>query len=53
MRYVAFKVGTTEWALPYQIVSPSSPTASWSLKPPPAASRQLRPTEGFPISIAV
>lgn len=52
-RYVAFKVGSTDWALPYQIVSPSSPIASWSLKPPPAASRQLRPTEGFPISIAV
>ena len=52
-RYLAFKVGAVDWALPYQIASPASPTVSWSLKPPPAASRALGAGEGIPINIAV
>lgn len=52
-RYLSFKVGAADWALPYQIASPASPTVSWSLKPPPAASRALRTGEGIPINIAV
>lgn len=52
-RYVRFQIGATGWALPYQITSPPSPTVTWSLKPPPAAIRQLDPSSGLPIAAAV
>jgi hypothetical protein len=52
-RYVRFQIGATGWALPYQITSPPSPTVTWSLKPPPAANRQLDSSSGLPIGVAV
>lgn len=53
-RYLSFKLGAADWALPYQIASPVAPVISWSLKPIPAGSRRLDAgNEGIPISIAV
>lgn len=53
-RYLSFKLGDADWALPYQIASPAAPTISWSLKPVPAGNRRLdAANEGLPISIAV
>jgi hypothetical protein len=53
-RYLSFKLGDADWALPYQIASPAAPAISWSLKPIPAGNRRLDAgNEGIPISIAV
>jgi hypothetical protein len=53
-RYLSFKLGNADWALPYEIASPAAPAISWSLKPIPAGNRRLDPgTEGIPISFAV
>jgi hypothetical protein len=53
-RYLSFRLGAAQWALPYQVASPAAPTISWSLKPIPAGNRRLDAgQEGIPISIAV